>query len=385
MSQPASSSHSANQGDSGTRYIADRIHDIGVSGIRKIFDLASRMKDPFDFSMGQPDFDVPVEIQRAAVHAIEHGGNGYTVTHGLPALREAVTAKLKRDHDWEPSVVVTSGLSGGLCLAMMSCLNPGDEVMFADPYFVSYNHLVNLFGGKPVPVDTYPDFQLDADRLEAAVTPKSRMILLNSPGNPTGVVYSPETIKAVCELAEKHDLLIVSDEIYIDLSYDGHCETPVSFAPHRTLLLRGFGKSYAVTGWRLGYAAGPADVIAAMARLQQYTFVCAPHPLQRGAIAALETDISPQVTNYRAKRDLVVDLLKGTFDFTMPAGGFYIFPKAPKKFNNASAFVEAGIAKNVLTIPGSAFSQRDTHFRISYAVDNKKLEAGCRILCNLAG
>lgn len=384
MSDTPTPSPANSADDGGARYIADRIHRIGVSGIRKIFDLAGRMKDPYDFSMGQPDFDVPAEIQRAAVHAIGHRGNGYTVTHGLPALREAISAKLRRDHDWEPSVFVTSGLSGGLCLAMMACLNPGDEVIFADPYFVSYTHLVSLFGGRPVPVDTYPDFQLDAKRLEAAVTPKTRMILLNSPGNPTGVVYSPETIKAVCRVAEKHDLLIVSDEIYIDLSYDGPCETPVSYAPHRTLLLRGFGKSYAVTGWRLGYAAGPADLIAAMARLQQYTFVCAPHPLQHGAIAAMETDISQQVRDYRAKRDLVMDLLRDEFEFTKPAGGFYIFPKVPHKFDNASAFVEAGIARNVLTIPGSAFSQRDTHFRISYAVDNRKLEAGCRVLCELA-
>ncbi|MCP4246103.1 MAG: aminotransferase class I/II-fold pyridoxal phosphate-dependent enzyme [bacterium] len=341
------------------------------------------MTDPIDMSMGQPDFDTPEPIKRAAIAAIEQGANGYTVTHGLPELREKLAGQLKAQYDWDPEVFVTCGVSGGLTLALMACLNPGDEVLIGDPYFVSYPILIELFGGRPVKVDLYDDFALDPARFEAAITDRTKLVLVNSPANPTGVVAPEERIRALADIARKHDLLLISDEIYNVLSYDGPAASPVRFAPERTLLLGGFGKSYGVTGWRMGYAAGPADVIAQMAKLQQFTFVCAPQPAQRGCITALDTDVSHLVTDYRRKRDLVVEALQGKFEFAKPAGGFFIFPKVPPGFDGGTAFVEKAIAHNVLVIPGNVFSRQDTHFRISYAMNDGRLLKGCEIICGL--
>jgi aspartate/methionine/tyrosine aminotransferase len=198
-------------------------------------------------------------------------------------------------------------------------------------------------------------------------------------------VYSADQIRNVCEIARRRDLLIVSDEIYNQLSFDGPAASPVTYAPERTILLRGFGKSYGMTGWRMAFAAGPSEIIAEMAKLQQYTFVCAPHPFQRACVEALGTDMSAQVQAYRRKRDMTAEVLARKFEFARPAGGFYFFPQVPAGFANGTAFVEAAIQRNVLTVPGSAFSGRDTHFRISYAVPDDKLLRGCRILCELAG
>lgn len=368
----------------GEQFLAERIRSIGSSGIRKIFDLAATMKDPIDLSMGQPDFKVPDPVKQAAVEAILNDRNGYTVTHGLPVLRERIKRHLRDDCDWSPEVIVTCGVSGGLVLALTACLNPGDEVLFADPYFVSYKHLVRLAGGVPVMVDIYGDFKLDRDAFAAAITPRTRMILVNSPANPTGVVHGAEEIRGLADLARKHDLLLVSDEIYEMLSYDGPAASPVSFAAERTLLLGGFGKSYAVTGWRMGFAAGPPAVIREMAKVQQFTFVCAPHMAQVASVVAMDTDMSKHVADYRRKRDLCVAQLGNAFDFARPAGGFYVFCKAPPAYACATAFVEDAVANNVLVVPGTAFSERDTHFRISYAVPDERLQRGCEILRRLA-
>ena len=303
---------------------------------------------------------------------------------GMEPLRHRIAAELKREFDWEPDVFVTSGLSGGLLLALMACINPGDEVLIGDPYFVSYTHLVRLTGGVPVCVNLYDDFQLHPERFEEAITERTKLLIFCSPSNPTGIVHKEEDVAALAELARKHNLLIISDEIYSKLTYDGPSPSPATYAPETTLLLRGFGKSYAMTGLRMGFAAGPSGVTTEMAKLQQYTFVCAPHPAQYGALAALDVDMSRQVEEYRAKRDLVCSELEGAFDFIRPSGGFYVYPKAPAKFPSATAFVEEAIARNVLIIPGEVFSTRDTHFRISYAVPDEKIRQGCEILRALA-
>ena len=368
----------------GRQFIADHVRPIGSSGIRKVFDLGAKLKDPINLSIGQPDFAVPDNVKQAMVRAIQADRNGYTVTRGIPQLRERIAAELRSEFDWQPDLFVTCGVSGGLLLALMACINPGDEVLIGDPYFVSYKHLVRLVGGVPVLVDQYDDFQLHADRFAELVTDKSKLILLSSPGNPTGVVHGEEDVRAVTELARKRDLLVVSDEIYCMLAYDGASPSPVRFAPERTLLLRGYGKSYAMTGLRMGYAAGPADVIAEMAKLQQYTFVCAPQPAQFGAVEAMDTDMSAQVAAYRAKRDLVCAELEGVFDFVRPSGGFYVFPKVPPRFPSATAFVEEAVRHNLLIIAGEVFSERDTHFRISYAAADEKIRKGAEVLRSLA-
>ncbi|MCY2932139.1 MAG: aminotransferase class I/II-fold pyridoxal phosphate-dependent enzyme, partial [Planctomycetota bacterium] len=241
--------------------IADRMRLLDASGIRKVFDLAAKMKDPINLSIGQPDFDVPEALREQAVQAIRAGFNKSTQTQGTEALRAALAAACTREFGWtdDRPYLVTSGVSGALMLAMLTLVNPGDEVVFADPYFVMYAHLVNLCGGVPVPVDTYPDFRPDVNRLADAITPRTRMLIINSPANPTGTVYSEQELRDIAGLAAKHDLLVVSDEIYNLFCYDRPFVSMASLYEN-TLLMRGFSKSYAMTGWRIGWCTGPRAV-----------------------------------------------------------------------------------------------------------------------------
>jgi aspartate aminotransferase/aminotransferase len=367
------------------KFLSDRSRSVDASGIRRVFDLAAKMADPINFSIGQPDFDVPASVRQAAVDAIQSCRNGYTVTQGIAPLRERLTAELEAEAGCSAPVLITSGVSGGILLTMMAMLNPGDEVIVGDPYFVIYKHAVKLVGGTPVMVDTYPDFRFRSERYEAAITPRTKMLVLASPSNPTGVVLNSDELRQAAELAERHNIILVIDEIYARLTYDASCPPALKHAPHRTLLLRGFGKSYGMTGWRLGYAAGPRFLIEEMTKLQQYTFVCAPSMAQYAGLAALDADISGHVDDYRRKRDLVLKRLAGTFEISKPGGGFYFFPRVPQRFPDATAFVEEAVRHNVLIIPGSVFSERDTHFRLSYATSDDKIERGCEILCQIAG
>jgi aspartate aminotransferase/aminotransferase len=373
-------------------YISSRAHAVDASGIRKVFDLAAKMKDPINLSIGLPDFDVPEIAKIAAIEAIRSGHNRYTQTQGIAPLRERLRADLSREIGRDVGdVLITSGVSGGLFLSILATINPGDEAIFLDPYFVMYKHLLTLAGGKSVMVDSYPDFRFHADRVERAITPKSKLLILNSPSNPTGVVMTESEVKQAVELANKHNLLIISDEIYEPFLYPpGQAR---GFSPRslpspapiydNTVLLRGFSKSHAMTGWRLGYAAGPDAIISQMTKLQQYTYVCAPSPLQYSALKAMDVPMKDAVDAYRRKRDIAFETLSKKFEVVEPTGAFYIFPKAPAGIS-ASDFVAKAIERNVLIIPGNVFSERDTHFRISYATTDEKLQEGCEILNNLA-
>ncbi len=364
--------------------LSDRCRQVEFSGIRKYFDLAARMKDPCDLSIGQPDYDAPADVREAAIQAIREGRNRYTPSAGIPALRERLAAELRDAYGVTSPVLIVSGVSGGLVLALMATVNPGDEVVFLDPYFVSYWQLVKLCGGTPVPVSSYPDFRFKPDGVEAAITRRTRALIVNSPGNPTGAVYSREDMAAAAEIARRHDLLLITDEIYDRLSYDAPSPCPLPMAPEHTLLLRGFGKTYGVTGWRMGYAAGPERLIAEMTKLQQYTFVCAPSMAQHACLAAIDSDVSHHFREYRRKRDLVCDLLSRRFEIVRPGGGFYVFPRAPDRFPSATAFADAAAEQEVLIIPGCIFSSKDTHFRVSYAATDEMLRRGCDTLCRLA-
>jgi aspartate aminotransferase len=351
-----------------------------------VFDLAARMKDPINLSIGLPDFDVPEIAKTAAIDAIRSGNNRYTQTQGIAPLRERLRADLSREVGRDVGdVLITSGVSGGLFLAILATIDPGDEAVFLDPYFVMYKHLLTMAGGVARPVDSYPDFRFHADRVERAITPKTKLLILNSPSNPTGVVMSEAEVKAAVEIARKHDLLVVSDEIYEPFLYDARTTGLPSAAKsyEKTLILRGFSKSHAMTGWRLGYAAGPEPIVSQMTKLQQYTYVCAPSPLQYAALRAMDVPMRDAVSAYRRKRDIAFEVLSRKFEVVRPDGAFYIFPQAPAGAS-ATEFVARAIERNVLVIPGNVFSDRDTHFRISYATTDERLRQGCEILCTLA-
>jgi aspartate/methionine/tyrosine aminotransferase len=379
------------------RFITPRLRAIDASGIRRVFDLAAKLKDPINLSIGQPDFDVPEPVKQAAITAIQKGQNRYTVTQGAAELFTKVTREIKHEFPgWDSfGTLITSGVSGGLLLALMTCVGPGDEVLIPDPYFVMYRHLVTLAGAKAVYIDTYPDFQLTPARVEPHLTPRTKMLLFNSPSNPTGVVATVEACRAMVALAEDRHFLLLSDEIYDEFCYektprklsDGttvkKCPSPASYSPN-VLLLRGFSKTYGMTGWRLGYAVGPARIVEEMTKLQQYSFVCAPSMAQMAGVVALDTDMRSYVEQYRGKRGHVVERLRGVFELTTPGGAFYAFPKVPERLGlTASQFVEKAVERGLLIIPGGVFSQRDTHFRISYACDEKMLDRGLDVLVEL--
>ncbi len=362
-------------------WIADRMAHFDSSGIRKVFDLAAKMKNPINLSIGQPDFDVPEPVRQAAIEAVRGGKNGYSQTQGIGPLRERLAARVAAEFGGDREVLVTSGTSGGLVLAMLALCNPGDEVIVFDPYFVMYPSLVKLTGAVLKPVDTYPTFQIDVDRLAAAVTPRTKAILFNSPANPTGAVIAADVVRQVAELAAEKNIALVSDEIYRAFCYDDAFTSPAKFNS-QTIVIDGFSKGYAMTGWRLGYAHGPREIVQAMAKLQQYTFVCAPQPFQWAGLAALEVDMSSHIDDYRRKRDRLVAGLRDLYDLSTPGGAFYAFPRTP--WGSGTEFVAAAIERELLVIPGGIFSGRDTHFRISYAAPDAVIDRGLEVLRDLA-
>ncbi len=361
--------------------LAERTQRIDSSGIRKVFALAADMTDPVNLSIGQPHFDVPDSIKEVAVKAIREGRNSYTLTAGIPPLRERLLEDYRKRGINADDVIVTSGVSGGILLSFLALLNDGDEVIIPDPYFVMYKHLANFVGARPVYVDTYPDFQLDPGKIERAVTPRTKLIVVNSPNNPAGAVYTETVLRAVTEVAERHNLVILTDEIYDCFLYDSE---PVSIAQWypNTILLSGFSKSMALTGWRVGYALGPKSIIEAFMNIQMYSFVCAPSFAQWAALAALDEDTSANNASYKKKRDLLFNGIKDRYELVCPGGAFYAFPKAPN--GDGDRFVEEAIRNNVLVLPGSVFSEKKTHFRISYAADDEVILKGVEILNRLA-
>lgn len=365
-------------------WLADRTAQFDSSGIRKVFDLAARMTDPINLSIGQPDFAVPDAVKEAAIAAIRDDRNGYSVTQGVADLRERLQQQVNAEwgHD-DRRVLVTSGTSGALVLAVLAMVNPGDEVIVFDPYFVMYPALVGMVGGRTVLVDTYPDFRIDPDRVAAAITPRTKMILFNSPANPTGVMAGEQEVRALAELAARHNIALVSDEIYREYCYDAPLVSPARWND-RTIVVDGFSKTYAVTGWRLGFVHGPAEIVNKMTMLQQYTFVCAPHPLQWAALAALDVDVSEYTASYKRRRDTIVaGLTDAGYRVAHPGGAFYVFPEVPDGRGTGSEFVARAIENNLLVIPGGVFSRRDTHFRISYAASEATIYRGLEVLAKL--
>lgn len=364
--------------------ISDRARLVDASGIRKAFALAGKLKNPINFSIGQPDFDTPQKLKEEAIKAIEAGFNKYTPTAGIDELLDKVTKSVSKETDWKnPLVMITNGVSGGLFLVFASIINPGDEVIVIDPYFVIYKQIVKMLGGICVFIDSYPGFDLPVEKITKAITKKTKLIIINSPCNPTGAVYSEEKLKALAKSAANNGIVVLSDQIYDKFSYDVPCPGISKFYPD-TILLKGFGKAYGMTGWRLGYVAvwdKFKDLMEQMNKIQQYTFVCAPTPFQKAVVSAFDCDVSNFIAEYKVKRDIIYNGLKDKFELNRPAGAFYAFVKAPT--GGATKFVEKAIANNVIIIPGKVFSEKDSHFRISFATSNDKLIKGAKILSSL--
>jgi aspartate aminotransferase/aminotransferase len=356
------------------------------SGIRKVFALAAGSKpgEWINLSIGQPDFPTPKDLKKAAQAAIENDFNSYAPTLGLPDLREKIAQKLQVENGISTKseeVMVTSGTAGGLLLAFGVLLDPGDEVIVPDPYFVLYKQLLDFMGVKVVLWDTYAsNFHLEADDLERLITPKTKLLLLNSPNNPTGAVYSQKELEAVAEVAKRHNLTILSDEIYEKFDYDNKFFSIGSIYP-KTITLGGFSKSLAIPGWRVGWAQAPEAVIEQMNKLQQYSFVCAPAPAQKALVEAWDqVSIKSEVAEYRQRRDLIWQDLKDYYDLAYPEGAFYGWVKIPKGKPN---LVRELLEHKVLMVPGEVFSRRAGYFRISLAAQEEDLKKGIEVLQEL--
>jgi aspartate aminotransferase/aminotransferase len=358
------------------------MHRIDASGIRKVFDLAATMQRPVNLSIGQPHYDTPQPVKDALCRAVQEGRNAYSQTQGIAPLLKLLQDDVnQRYQDPDRRVFVTSGTSGALVLALLTLINPGEEVIILDPWFVMYRHLVTLAGGTVVPVSTYPNFRIPIEAIRNAITPRTKLIIFNSPANPTGSVATPAETQALAELALKHNIALISDEIYRAFCYDQEFVSPVTWNPH-TIVIDGFSKSHSMTGLRLGFMHGPSPLIQQMLKLQQFTFVCAPHPVQWAGVTAWELDLEDNRSDYRRKRDILASKLSPHFQITGGEGAFYLFLKTP--WGTGSEFVAEAIRNNLLIIPGSVFSAQDTHFRVSFAASDEMLHEGADILCKLA-
>ncbi len=376
------------------RLVSSRARSVDVSGIRRAFHLGATLENPINLSIGQPDFGVPESLTRATIKAIEDGHNGYTMTGGAHDLRVAVADNLRHDVDWtigggESDLIITSGTSGALLLAFMVLCEEGCEAIVADPYFVIYPTLGPMTGPKIVLCDTYPDFRMTAERVEPLITDKTRVLLLNTPSNPTGVVLSDSEISDLVDLCERRGIMLISDEIYDIFTFadgrgkTGPCPSPARYTKNM-LLIRGFGKTYGCTGWRMGYAAGPPWLIDEMAKFQQYSFVCAPSMAQAGLVGAFNVDMSGVVNHFERRRDMVREAFDGVANISDCRGAFYAFVEVPPALGmSATEFCDLAITHNVVTIPGSVFSERDTHIRLSFACPDEQLTEGLAILRSL--
>jgi aminotransferase len=374
------------------QYLAERVANLKPSGIRKFFDIVATMQDVISLGIGEPDFTTPEPIIQAGVHSLQTGETHYTSNAGLLELREQVCEHLQKLHRvaYEPQggILVTVGVSEALYLAMTAILNPGEEVIIPTPCFVAYQAEVILAGGVPVEVPTYFEdgFQVRADKLEAAITPRTKAILIGYPNNPTGAVATRQPLLDVARIAEKHDLLVVSDELYDQLVYgvEQVCFPTLAGMYERTLLLGGFSKNYAMTGWRIGFAAGPVDLIRGLTRIHQYTIMSAPTTAQVAAIEALrsgDTYVEDMRREYDRRRKLIV---KGLNELGLPTfephGAFYAFPKIAASGMDEETFAQKLLEEErVAVVPGSAFGPGGEGFvRCSYATAYEKIEEALR-------
>lgn len=371
------------------KILSPTVQNVAPSGIRKFFDIAAEMDDVISLGVGEPDFVTPWTIRESCVYGLEQGYTAYTANRGMPELREEI-AKLKKaqagiDYDPKTDILVTVGVSEALDLAMRALLAPGDEVLIPEPCYVSYKACTALAGGVPVPVPTRieNEFRITPDDLEAHLSPKTKVLLIGYPNNPTGAVMSRKELLAIAQFAEAHDLIVISDEIYGDLTYGAEPHVVFSSLPgmkDRTILLDGFSKSYAMTGWRIGYALGAPEIIAAMTKIHQYTMLCAPVTAQIAAIEALrrgEKYMKKMAAEYDRRRGFIYrGLTEIGLQCFEPKGAFYIFPDIRVTGLSSEQFAEDLLrTEHVALVPGSAFGEcGEGYVRCSYATALDKID-----------
>jgi len=368
--------------------ISRRANQISPSGIRKFFDLLASIEGVISLGVGEPDFATPWHICEAAIESLEKGQTMYTSNLGMPELRQELSRYLKSnyalEYDPDSQLLITVGSSEALDLTMRALLNPGDEVIMSDPCYVAYTPCVILAGGKPVMVPTSAEnnFEISTADIEARVTNRTRAILIGYPANPTGAVMSREKLAEIAEVAKSHQLLVVSDEIYAKLVYDGEhtCFPTLPGMTDSTVLVGGFSKAYAMTGWRIGYVAGPKEIIAAVTKIHQYTMMSAPTMGQVAAIEALksgEESVTEMVEDYNRRRLVIV---KGLIDIGLscfePKGAFYAFPSIKCTSMTSEDFAERLLTEEkVAVVPGSAFGEYgEGHVRCCYATSLADIE-----------
>jgi len=363
--------------------LSDRVMSVRPSGVRKIFDLANKMKNPINLSIGEPDFDIPDPVKEEGIKWIRAGFNKYTPSGGIQELRAKLLNHIKGQGIICDDVIITAGATGGLLLSLMVTLNPGDEVIIPDPYFVLYEYQIMLLGGKPVFIDTYPDFTIKEDALREAITDRTKIILINSPNNPTGAVCSKQEFDMVARVAKEKNLLVFSDDIYDRFVYEDNTEKIyLGQLYDKTLTIGGFSKTWAMTGWRLGFVAGPQEIIQSMVTMQQYIFSSVNSFAQKAALLALDYNTDSLIEGYKRKRDLIYDGLKDKYNVVKPGGAFFIFPEVPG--GDGDKFVEKALKNNLFIIPGSVFSSRKSNVRISFATSDENLMKGIDILRKMA-
>lgn len=377
--------------------LSKRVQSIQPSGIRRFFDLASKMDNIISLGVGEPDFVTPWIVREASISSLERGFTAYTANAGLIELRREIAVYMERrfsvSYDPENEILVTIGASEAIDIGMRAILDEGDEVIVVEPSFVSYAPLVQMAGGVAVPVGTSSenDFKASAALIEAAITPKTKAIMLCFPNNPTGSTMNAAEMKEIAEIAERFDLIVFSDEIYAELSYD---EDHVSFASlpnmrERTILISGFSKAFAMTGWRLGYVLAPPDLLAAMLKIHQYSLMCAPTMAQYGALEAMQSgmdDVEKMKQSYKQRRNFIVkSFAEIGLSCHTPGGAFYAFPSIASTGLTSEQFAEKLLLEErVAVVPGHVFGAGgEGHIRCSYATSMDNLEVAVERIGNL--
>jgi aminotransferase len=371
-----------------TRPISERVRQLQPSGIRRFFDLLATMQDTISLGVGEPDYATPWHIREAAIYSLEKGDTMYTSNSGMPELRREIAAYLKKnyglEYDPESQILITVGVSEGLDLAARAIIDPGDEVIMADPSYVSYSPCVSLAGGKPVMVPTSHEdnFEVDPTAIGARVTDATKAILIGYPANPTGAVMPRQKLEQLAVVANARNLLVISDEIYARVIYgtEHTCFAALPGMQERTILLGGFSKAWAMTGWRIGYAAASAEIIAAMTKIHQYTMLCAPIMGQKAALEALkggDADIDDMVEDYNRRRLVMVEGLNSIgLSCFEPKGAFYAFPSIESTGLSSEEFAEKLlIEEKVAVVPGEAFGEcGQGYVRCCYATQLPDIE-----------